>query len=114
MGEPPATDTLGFRWSVVNNLFLSPGDFAADEWRAARSADEENAEREMRQFVWCIPVAPTKMDATSLRSQELVTCITDLPRGIVPESAQYLTAGVDLGKYYAHWIVVAWSASATG
>ena len=55
-GAPPATDTLGFRWSAVNNLFLAPGDIAADEWRASRSADEENAEREMRQFVWCLPV----------------------------------------------------------
>ena len=51
-GEPKATDTLGFRWSAVNNLFLTPGDVAADEWRAAHTADEENAEREMRQFVW--------------------------------------------------------------
>ena len=60
VGEPAQTDTLGFRWSAVNNLFLSPGELAADEWRASRAADEEAAEREMRQFVWALPVAPAQ------------------------------------------------------
>src|SRR4051794_37244842 len=36
----PPTDTLGFRWSAVNNLFVTSGDLAADEWRASRAADE--------------------------------------------------------------------------
>ncbi len=35
--QPPATDTLGFRWSAVHNLFITAGDLAADEWRARRS-----------------------------------------------------------------------------
>src|SRR4051812_15139071 len=34
-GDAPQTDTLGFRWSGVNNLFLTAGDLGADEWRAA-------------------------------------------------------------------------------
>jgi hypothetical protein len=39
------------RWSAVNNLFLTAGEIATDEWRASHTPDEENAEREMRQFV---------------------------------------------------------------
>ena len=39
-GALPSTDTLGFRWSAVNNLFLTAGDLAADEWRASRSPDD--------------------------------------------------------------------------
>ena len=113
-GPLPATDTLGFRWSAANNLFLTAGDAAADEWRASRSADEENAEREMRQFVWCIPVAPSKMDQTALEVHELASRISTLPRGIVPKDAQWLTAAIDLGKYITHWIAVAWSPGATG
>lgn len=31
IGSAPATDTLGFRWSGVHNLFLTAGDLAADE-----------------------------------------------------------------------------------
>jgi phage terminase large subunit GpA-like protein len=112
-GSAPRTDTLGFRWSAVNNLFLEAGDFAADEWRAGRSPDEENAEREMRQFVWCVPVAPTKWAQTSLDSTELANRMTDLPRGVVPKGTQWLTAAVDLGKYLTHWIVVAWLPGAT-
>ena len=113
-GEVPASDTLGFRWSAVNNLFLSPGELAADEWRSGRAFDEENAEREMRQFVWCLPVAPAKWSESALVPHELTARIVDLPRGIVPSSAQWLTAAVDLGKYLAHWILVGWSPDAVG
>ena len=95
---------MPFRWSAVNNLFLEAGDFAADEWRAGRSPDEENAEREMRQFVWCVPVAPSKWAQTSLDSTELADRITDLPRGVVPEGTQWLTAAVDLGKYLEQFL----------
>jgi phage terminase large subunit GpA-like protein len=108
-GSAPETDTLGFRWSAVNNLFLSSGEIGADQWRASRSPDEENAEREMCQFVWCIPVAPSSWKETELESHELAARTVDIPRGVVPESATVLTAAVDLGKYLDHWIVVAWS-----
>ena len=94
----------------MNNLFLTAGDLAADEWRASHSTDEENAEREMRQFVWAIPVLPAKMEQVSLEINELAARMIDLPRGIVPGGAAVLTAGIDLGKYLAHWVVVAWSA----
>lgn len=113
-GDAPATDTFGFRWSAVNNLFLTAGELAADEWRAGRAADEENAEREMRQFVWCLPVLPAKQEQTSLEVHELASRITQLPRGVVPETATELTAAVDIGKYLLHWIAVAWSPGATG
>jgi phage terminase large subunit GpA-like protein len=112
-GEPTATDTLGFRWSAVHNLFLTAGDFAADEWRAARAPDEDNAEKELRQFVWCIPVAPSKRDETALLAEQIVLRQRNLPRGLVPAGADMLTAAIDLGKYLTHWMVVAWSAGAT-
>ena len=113
-GDIPRTDTLGFRWSAVHNLFLTAGDVAADEWRARRSPDEENAEREMRQFVWCLPVAPTKWNEHLLEAEALATRILPLARGIVPSDAQVLTAAIDLGKYLTHWIVVTWRLGATG
>lgn len=110
----PASDTLGFRWSAVHNRFLSPGDLAVDEWRSNRAPDEENVERKMRQFVWCLPVAPTKREETALEAHELAERMIELPRGIVPIPAQRLTAAVDLGKYLAHWILVAWLPGAVG
>jgi len=113
-GESPATDTLGFRWSAVHNLFLTPGEIAADEWRAARSADDENAERAMRQFVWCIPVAPTSTAQVKLEWTELAARGVGPPRGIVPAETRFVTVGVDIGKYLLHWVVVAWQACAVG
>jgi phage terminase large subunit GpA-like protein len=113
-GPLPKTDTLGFRWSAFNNLFLTPGDLAADEWKAAHASDEENAERGMKQFVWCLPVIPAKLQQVTLEIHELASRVIPLPRGIVPATAKFLTAGIDLGKYLAHWALVAWSPNATG
>ena len=68
----------------------------------------------MRQFVWCLPVVPTKWDQTALETHELASRITSLPRGVAPESTKVITAALDLGKYLAHWIAVAWSEGAVG
>ncbi len=109
VGTPPATDTLGFRWSAVNNMFLSSGEIAGDEWKASRAVDEENADRERRQFVWCLPVIPTKWSEVEIQEQEITSRVTDLPRGIVPHGCQHLTAAIDLGKHLNHWVLVAWT-----
>lgn len=114
VGRSVETDTLGFRWSGVNNLFASAGDLAADEWRASQAVDEDNAEREMRQFVWCIPVEPAKRNESRIDVTELASRTIDPPRGIIPNTATYVTAAIDLGKYLAHWIAVAWSDGAMG
>lgn len=114
MGDVPETDTLGFRWSAVNNLFLTPGELGGDEWRASRSADEENAEREMRQFVWCLPVVPTKFQDVEIETHELAKRTVDWPRGIVPQDMEFFSAGIDLGKYLNHWVLVAWSPGPIG
>ena len=108
-GEPPATDTLGFRWSAVNNLFLTAGDLGADEWRASRSPNEDNAEREQRQFVWCLPSIPNTWSEVAIETHELAYRVNNWQRGIVPSTTETLTAAIDLGKYLNHWIVVAWS-----
>ncbi len=113
-GDPPATDTLGFRWSAVHNLFLTCGDLAADEWRASHASDEENAEREMRQFVWCLPTLPVKWEQHSLEHTEIAKRVLNLARGQVPQDTRWLTAAVDIGKYLLHWIAVAWQPNATG
>jgi len=108
VGEIPPTGTLGFRWSGVNNLFATCGELAADEWRASRAPDEETAEREMRQFVWCIPVKPAALSQTDLQVHELTGRVREPGRGIVPAGWPLVTVGVDLGKYLAHWVAVAW------
>lgn len=113
-GSPPKTDTLGFRWSAVNNLFQSSGLIAADEWRAARAADQDNAEKELRQFVWTLPVAALKESVTGVDVHAITTRTVPLPQGIAPAATTKITAGIDLGKYLAHWTAIAWLPGAAG
>ncbi|QDV25949.1 terminase gpA endonuclease subunit [Aureliella helgolandensis] len=113
-GEYPETETLGFRWSAVNNLFATTGEIASEEWVASRAADEDNAERERRQFVWCLPVVPTKWTDAEIETHELACRVAEVPRGVVPMNADTLTIAMDLGKYLNHWVVVAWSAGPYG
>jgi hypothetical protein len=84
------------------------GDIAGDEWRARNSADEENAEKEMRQYVWCLPAVPLKLDQTMLQAQAIQRRIGKWPKGVVPPDCIWLTAAIDLGKYLAHWVIVSW------
>ncbi len=107
-GDSPPTETLGFRWSAVNNLFVTAGDVGADEWQATRSANEDNAERELRQFVWAVPHIPPKLDLSSLSFEQISRRVIAIPRGIVPSDCLSLSAAIDIGKYLAHWIAIAW------
>jgi phage terminase large subunit GpA-like protein len=109
VGAALATDTLGFRWSAVNNLLITGGDVAADEWKASQSTDEENAERAMRQFVWCLPIAPSKLQQVNLEVHQLSARTLDLPKGTAPAGIACVTVGIDCGKYLLHWIAVAWT-----
>jgi phage terminase large subunit GpA-like protein len=113
-GNLPETDTLGFRWSAVNNLFQTAGDVAGEEWRASRSPDEDNAEREMRQFFWCLPTIPLSWNQTEVDSNAIVTRISKLPKGLGSKFTKLITVGLDIGKYLAHWVAVGWAEGATG
>lgn len=113
-GDPPETPTLGFRWSAVHNLFWTAGDIGAREWRARRDPDEENAEKELCQFVWAIPYIPPELDLTPLVVEELQRRTHGAPRGLVPPEIDCLTAFADLGKFLLHWMVTAWTYQGRG
>ena len=113
-GKPPETRTLGFRWSAADNLFWTPGYIAAREWRARRDPDEENAEKEMCQFVWALPYEPPEVDMTPLRVDQLQRRTHAAPRGMVPAGVDCLTAYADLGKFLLHWMAIGWQYSGRG
>lgn len=105
--------TFSFRWSAVNNMFLSMRDIAYDEWHASKRIDRDNAEREMCQFVWATPyIAPPPPDYISVES--LQQSVKGYMRGIVPEWAEFITVGCDVGKHLLHWCAVAWARNGTG
>lgn len=113
IGEPPLTPTLGFRWSAVNNHFLSASEIASDEWRAARSHDGDNAEKEQLQFVWALPHDPDVAATTKLEVDQIQRRVIDLPRGVVPADAECLVVGKDCGKWSTHWVALAFRPGGT-
>lgn len=106
-GEIEPTDTLGLRWSGFHNEFLRAGEFGMAEWSATRQVDLDDAEKEMRQFWWCLPYIPSRLDMSALDPEGITKRITNERRGIVPKWANTLTLGVDVGKYLLHYQVIA-------
>ena len=113
-GTPRATQTLGFRWSAVNNLFQTPGLIGVKEFKASRSEDEENSEKELQQFYWTVPHKPEKTELMPIDIQAIYRRVIPLAQKVVPEKTKWITVGADLGKYLIHWCAVAWQEDATG
>jgi len=108
-GEMPQTRTLGFRWSAFNNLFISSGELAAEEWKSSREADEENANRERNQFVWCVPADAAEQSVTELHPRDIIQRQGEFERGVLPTGCQAVTAFIDVGKHLLHWTAKGWS-----
>ncbi len=106
-GELPRTNTLGFRWSAIDNPFTTAQQLGAEEWRALRSANRDNADKEMRQFVWCLPYEPPDVEMTPLDVDAIQQRTEQYKRGIVPAWANAVTVGVDTGKRVLHWTAIA-------
>jgi hypothetical protein len=85
-----------------------------DEWRASRAGNEENAEREMRQFVWALPHKAATVDLTTLDHNAIIRRVDkELPKGNCPPDAAVITVGVDVGKWLCHWTAIAWRPNAS-
>ncbi len=112
-GLLPRTDTLGFRFSCVNNLIVPMERVAKKEWSASRHTDPSLAERELRQFFWAIPVVP--QDITEAHAVAVANAgrTIDVPRGRVPIDAAKITVGIDIGKWLCHWVAMAWKTDGT-
>jgi phage terminase large subunit GpA-like protein len=107
-GHPPRTNTLGFRWNAVNNLLVKISTVARKEWKTARTANEDDAEKEMNQFWWAKPYKPSATSLTAIDPYLIIKRMTQDPRGRVPAGAGRITIGIDIGKYLCHWVAIAW------
>ena len=106
-GKIPQTQTLGFRWSAIDNPFVTSGDLGATEWLAFKSRDHENAEKKMRQFIWSLPYEPPDIELTPLDAEDIEQRSSQLKKGVVPDDAMAITIGIDTGKRALHWTAVA-------
>lgn len=107
IGPLPQTQTLGFRWSAIDNPFVTAGDLGAEEWKAKRSADRENAEKEMRQFVWVMPYEPPDVDLTPLDPAAIQQRKSGRKVGEVPADALGVVVQIDTGKRELFWTALA-------
>jgi len=112
-GTRKRTRTLGFRWNSFHSRFTSAGALGAQEYLARADDDEENAEKEMRQFVWSRPWKPAIEEIVPLDIAAVYDRSCKPGRGIVPNWCERLTAAVDCGKYICHWVVVGWALDGT-
>lgn len=113
-GPAPRTDTLGFRWTAVNNLMQSAGRVAVKEWKGKRQHDEDNAERELCQYVHCIPHESAVIDLTGIEHATLQRRQADTERGVLPVDVQAITVGADLGERLMYWLAIAWLFDGSG
>ena len=116
VGEPVKTDTLSFRWTAVDNHFVSMAEVAKKEWVAAYGAESktpDEAETTLRQKTWVIPPEEDGDENDNLDEHEIMRRTGATKRGVVPAWATRITVGVDVGKRLIHYIVVAWGQHAT-
>lgn len=106
VGSEPPTQTLGFRWSAIDNPFVTAADLGAEEWKALNANDRENAEKKMRQFVWAVPYEPPDVDLTPLEASEVRTRKGSTSKGVVPSDSLGVVIGVDTGKQRLHWVAL--------
>lgn len=113
-GPEPQTKTFGLRWTAVNNLFWTTAYIAAQEWLSRHARDAEAAEKGMLQFRWALPV---KSDPSELSEVDTIAVMhrqATTKRGEIPQDAVLLTTALDIGKFLAHWVAIAWAPGATG
>jgi hypothetical protein len=106
IGDLPETKTLGFRWSAIDNPFMTTDALGAEEWRAKRAADSENAERKMRQFFWCLPWIPPVIELIPLTAEDVAQRTGGFRKGIVPADCLGIGVGVDTGRDKVHWLAI--------
>lgn len=114
-GERVRTDMLSFRWSAPDNLLVEASMVGADEYKAEKEKERgefegENAETEIRQFIWALPVKPGAIDLTSLKVQSIISRLGEVPRGVVPDDCEVIVSGADVSDILIDWVVLAFRA----
>lgn len=110
-GEPVRSRRLWFHYRAFHNQFATTADLAEQEYHAAQHEEEtqewENAEKSLCQFVHSTIFVPRFLGDTALTDKQVRRRQRQLPRGMLPANTEYLTMGVDLGKWTSWWKAIA-------
>lgn len=112
-GDPPKTQTFGFRWNVMSSPMRSIAEVAAEEWKAQQSGNTA-LEKGVVQFAWA---EPWQEDLADLSRPEVATILAKIvghQRGVIPPGTVKVTLGLDVGSYVIWWTLWAWTADGQG
>lgn len=118
VGEAKQTTKFWIRWNAFNNQFTTAADLGLEEWNAAQldedSGEKINAEKDLCQSVWCIPYkGDLQIDAAPLRAADVAKRQDKFQVGTLPEDTQFLSVGVDVGRWNCWFFVLAWRENGT-
>ncbi len=101
-GERPRTRCLGARWNAMCHPLRTMADIAEKEWNARRLGTDAE-EMAICQYTWAIPYVPRAQ--ISLRPLAIAKLSKASGYGIgdMPSPIRYLTAAVDVQKYWCYW-----------
>ncbi|TWT57243.1 Phage terminase large subunit (GpA) [Thalassoglobus neptunius] len=110
VGDPPRTNTLGFRWSGFQNGLVSQGFLGRKLWLAMQSDDADIKMRARDQQDWAIPspdpnVEKVDLDIAVVRGSHpnfLKRC-NGIPQGELPKDCKHITAGIDVSRRLLQW-----------
>lgn len=105
-GAIEKTRTCGFRYSAATNTFATAGIVGLDEWRARfKEVDQENAEKELLQWSWCLPAKAKEEQVEPLDFKVIMHRQSEWRRGVMPSDVRVLSAGVDVRDRQLDWWV---------
>jgi phage terminase large subunit GpA-like protein len=113
VGDPPPTNTFGFRWNAMASPLLTMADIGEAEWRAEQS-DKPADKRAPAQFSWAEPYRGDSLDVNRIESATVLAKIVAHERGAIPEGTIKLTLAIDVGSYVCWWVLMAWKSGAKG
>jgi len=108
-GPVPAADTFSLRYGAWHNLFTNAGRVGAAEWRSDRDPDNEGyGEKYVAQLIHATPWTPPDIETGPMLTRDgLVKTVDRFRQGMVPAGASWITVGIDIGKRYLHFTVLA-------
>lgn len=114
IGDEPHTETFSLRWSPFQSPLKDSAWLGRKEWKRSKSVHQVAAEKETRQFIWCIPWEPEDYTESPLTIDEVTQRIGGLNRGIVQSGAVGVSVGIDTGKRHLHWTAISNNADESG
>lgn len=124
-GDLRPTKKCGFSWNAFHNQFWSTAKIAADEWTALYSRNPTDMDLKRRQHAWTLPSEADVFVVTPLSVRDIIDRSAPrdapdndwrrtIPLRYAPPGTLAITAGVDVGKRWLHFVVRAFYQTQAG